>query len=160
MNSKNHIAAWLGSGLLIFAISSAASDDFKQWMQQQSAGVQTQKTEFQEYKDKRDKDFTAFLKAQWKAVDVVKGDVRDEEPKPDVMPVAPPISPPILPPGPVSTIPAQAPVAILVPEPSREPLPAVAPEQPPVVVAEGEPLGIDFYGKQIYAHFEHKFIIY
>ena len=40
------------------------------------------------------------------------------------------------------------------PEPSREPLPAVAPEQPPVVVAEGEPLVIDFYGKQIRFYYD------
>lgn len=37
--------------------------------------------------DERDREFTAFLKAQWQAVDLVKVNVRDEVPKPDVMPV-------------------------------------------------------------------------
>ncbi len=79
------------SCLLLSLISSgAAANDFQQWLQQQSQGVQAQKDEFKAYKDKRDKEFTSFLKSQWKAVDIVKGEVRDEEPKPDVMPLAPP----------------------------------------------------------------------
>ena len=59
-----------------------ASDDFRAWMQQQ------QQT-FQEYKDARDKEFTDFLKAQWKEMEVFAGIKRDETPKPVAMPVAP-----------------------------------------------------------------------
>ena len=85
--------------------------EFQQWMQQQSEGVTAQKKEFQEYKDKRDKEFTAFLKTQWKPVDIVKGEVLDESPKPVVMPVA---EPPPVPPAP----PAKKPVVISLPKPA------------------------------------------
>jgi hypothetical protein len=145
MKTKNHIAVLLGFGVLIYGMSSTANNEFQQWMQQQSEGVQTRKVEFQEYKDKRDKDFTAFLKAQWKAVDIVKGDVRDEEPKPDVMPVAPV--------EPVSKAPVDVPVAVSVPE--LEPKPVVVPEPRPAAVPKGESLNIDFYGKQIRFYYDN-----
>ena len=67
-------------GYFFYGASLSADNDFQQWKQQQAAGMQTQKAAFQEYKDKRDKDFSVFLKTQWKAVDVLKGSVRDEAP--------------------------------------------------------------------------------
>ena len=89
MNKKSCTSKWLSFSLLFIALSSSANSDIQQWMEQQAAGMQAQKKEFQEYKDNRDKEFTSFLKAQWKAVDIVKGEIRDKAPKPDVMPVAP-----------------------------------------------------------------------
>ena len=77
------------AGLMSICFHSQADDEFQRWMQQQSVGMQQQVKEFKEYKDKRDKEFAAFLKTNWKAVDLVKGEIRDGSPKPDVMPVAP-----------------------------------------------------------------------
>ncbi len=145
---KLKIFVFAGTGLIIFlGISSVnANDEFQQWMQQQSYGIQAQKKEFQEYKDKRDKEFVSFLKAHWKAVDIVKGKVRDEQPKPDVMPVAPA--------EPVSKKPAERPiekpVVISVPEP------VVIKKPPPVVTAKGKSLTIDFYGKQIRFYYDNR----
>ena len=59
------------------AIAVEKNGEFEQWMQQQSQGVQTQKKEFQEYKDKRDKEFTAFLKANWKAAKETNKQITD-----------------------------------------------------------------------------------
>ena len=106
--------------IIFFATQGSANSEFQQWMQQQSQGVSAQKKEFQEYKDKRDKEFTAFLKSQWKPVDIVKGEVLDEAPKPDVMPVAEP------PPAPTVT-PATKPVVISVPQPAPVKQPETAP---------------------------------
>ena len=72
----------LSGVIFIFTLSqpSYAEDDFAKWKKQ------TQDS-FQEYKDKRDKEFTAFLKMHWKEIDLLKGIERDPEPKPVVMPV-------------------------------------------------------------------------
>ena len=146
MEIKNILVAFLFSGLMFFCISGNASSEFQQWMQQQSQGVVAQKKEFQEYRDKRDKEFTAFLKAHWIAVDIVKGEVRDEEPKPDVMPVAK-IRPT---PGAVPDTPPEKPVIVTVPEPEpiKKPTPA------PVAVSKGRPVDVDFYGRQIRFYYD------
>lgn len=145
MNTKKIAVTCLFSTLTLFCVSSGANSEFQQWMQQQSQGVDAQKKEFQEYKDKRDKEFTDFLKAHWKAVDIVKGEVRDEAPKPDVMPVASP--------APVSPVVIEKPVAVTVPEP--EPEPVKKPVPAPVVVApKGRPVNIDFFGKQVRFYYD------
>ncbi len=126
----------------LFTVTSvAASSEFEQWKQQQSQGIQQQKKEFQEYKDKRDKEFTAFLKANWKQVDIVKGDVRDEEPKPDVIPVAPV--------KPVTAAPAAKPVLVSVPKPVVE-----EPVSAPVAKVKGEPVMVDFFGRQLRFYYD------
>ena len=86
---KHFVLAVTALSLASYVVSVDANNEFQQWMQEQSYGVEAEKKEFQEYKDKRDKEFTDFLKSQWTAVDIVKGEIRDEEPKPVVMPVAP-----------------------------------------------------------------------
>jgi len=123
---------------LLVSLPLLASSEFDKWMQQQSQGVVAQKKEFQEYKDKRDKEFTAFLKAQWKPVDIVKGEERDETPKPQVMPVASP--------APVVPEKIVKPVAVVVPRPVSVKKPVAA---PPVVAAKGRPVNINFFGKQL-----------
>jgi len=148
MNTKSRVISWAGFSLLFLSVACDAGNEFQQWMQQQAAGVDAQKKEFQEYKDKRDKEFTAFLKANWIAVDIVKGEVLDEEPKPDVMPVAP-MEPPVS----ILQKPEQQlpPVIIMVPEPEVivKPVPA-----PVVGVVKGSQLKIDFYGKQILFYYD------
>ena len=144
MNNKNHVVVCLGLSLLLCGLSAEAGTDFQQWMRQQSQGVEAQKKEFQEYKDKRDKEFTRFLKSQWKAVDIVKGDVRDEKPKPDVMPVARP--------QPVVRAPVnKKPVVVTVPRPVIVKAPVVAPV---VVAPKGKQLTINFYGKPLRFYYD------
>jgi hypothetical protein len=142
MKIKDIIITGLFPGLVFYCVVADANNEFQQWMQQQSQGVAAQKKEFQEYKDKRDKEFTAFLKAHWKAIDIVKGEVRDEQPKPDVMPVAP------LSPKPIA--PVEKPVVVVVPkpEPVKQPVPA------PAVITKGRSLNIDFYGRQLQFNYD------
>jgi len=61
---------------------SSNTAEFKQWMKQET-------TSFQEYRDKRDKEFTGFLKNQWKEMQTFQGLVRDKTPKPVHIPKAP-----------------------------------------------------------------------
>jgi len=127
-----------GVVLLVTSQFSYANDDYAAWKKQYQAS-------FQEYKDKRDKEFTTFLKLQWKEMDLLKGVVRDKAPKPVVMPVAKPQ--PVKPPQPVST-----PVVKDEPKPQIEPAPKPEPivsipdtpkpivEKPPVPVSKPEPV--------------------
>lgn len=143
MNTKKITATCLFSGLMLFCLPGGANSEFQQWMQQQSQGVAAEKKAFQEYKDKRDKEFTNFLKSQWKPVDIVKGEVRDEAPKPDVMPVAPV--------EPTPPTPAEKPVLVTVPKPvvTKEPVPA-----PLVVAPKGRPLTVDFFGRPLRFYYD------
>jgi len=129
------------TAIAVEVIAAEPNSEFEQWMQRQSQGLQTQKKEFQEYKDQRDKEFTAFLKANWKAVDIVEGDVRDESPKPVVMPVAPV--------KPVSIVPVKNPVIVSVPKPVVD-----KPVLAPVTSVKGKLLVVDFYGKQLRLYYD------
>jgi len=148
MNNKNCISICVGLSALFYGVTTGANNEFQQWMQQQSSGVEAQKKEFQEYKDKRDKEFTSFLKSQWKSVDLVKGDVRDEEPKPDVMPVAKP-EPTKKPIASPESIPV--PVVVTVPKPVIVKPPVIAPV---IVAPEGKSLTINFYGKRLRFYYD------
>lgn len=107
--------------LLLVCTPANSVNEFQQWKQQQQQS-------FQEYKDERDREFTAFLKQHWLEMELLKGFVRDEKPKPVVMPVAMPKPKP----QPTPT-PRPAPVA----EPGAEPV-----EQPPAKPVKPEPIVI------------------
>ena len=145
------------SSVLVMAVLSqpcSANDDYLKWKQQTQAS-------FQQYKDKRDKEFTSFLKMQWKEMDLLKGIERDPEPKPVVMPVAKPkpVKPPQPDPAPlVEDKPKPDPVAETAPVPEDKPepvvlkpitpLPVIQPVIPPepVVVRKGRKIAISYLG--------------
>ncbi|MBE9567992.1 MAG: hypothetical protein IMF14_04800 [Proteobacteria bacterium] len=156
MKIKYLLTASFGFGLTFYVAATSANADFQQWMQQQSQGVAAQKKEFQDYRDKRDKEFTVFLKAHWTAIDLLKGKVRDEAPKPDIMPVASPELP-----EPMSSKPDEPPVVVVVPEPEpvqQEPVQPGAAKKPvplpSAAVPEGKRLDINFYGKQLRFYYD------
>ena len=111
---------------------SIADDGFADYMKQQQ-------NEYQEYKDKRDKEFTSFLKSQWKELDVFSGVKRDPAPKPVVMPVAKPKPKPVAvvrpQPKPVDEALPTARPPIVRPQPIPERRPEQRPEQRPVIKA-------------------------
>jgi hypothetical protein len=104
--------------LMVLNAPVQAASEFEQWKMQQ------QQT-FQEYKDERDREFTDFLKKQWKEMELLRGFVRDEAPKPVKIPVAKP----------------QPPAPIAKPQPKPEPEPVKKPVEEPVQkpVAKPEP---------------------
>lgn len=138
----------------------SANDDFKKWLQQE-------KSSFQEYKDKRDKEFTAFLKTQWKEMELLRGFNRDESPKPVVIPVAKPR--PVKPPQPEEVKPVTRPVPKPVPEPVVMPVPApvlvptpalpiVKPVIPtePVARPKGRKITLIYYGSRLTFYYDPK----
>lgn len=144
--------------LLLLCSPANSVSEFEQWKQQQQQS-------FQEYKDERDREFTAFLKEHWREVELLKGFVRDQKPKPVVMPVAKP--------QPVKPQPKPAPVAEPVKKPVEDkPLPSVTPEpvvivpkpsvppKPAVVPVEqrkGIRTQVDYFGKRITFYYDPAF---
>jgi len=91
--------------VILLGQTAQAEDDFSKWKQEYQSS-------FQEYKDKRDKEFSSFLKAQWTEMELLRGVERDNTPKPAKVPVAKPQpkEPPIHLPEP-GRVPGPAPVA-------------------------------------------------
>ena len=139
------------SGIIFMAAVSQpsyAEDDFAKWKKQ------TQDS-FQEYKDKRDKEFTAFLKMHWKEMDLLKGIERDPEPKPVVMPVAKPK--PIKPPQPtplVKDAPKPEPVVLRPVAPAPLIKPVIPPE--PKVVRMGRKIIVSYLGGNYTFYYDPK----
>jgi hypothetical protein len=119
--------------------------EFEQWKQQQQQS-------FQQYKDERDREFTAFLKEHWRAIELQHGFVRDQQPKPVVMPVAKP-QPPIAEPQPIKKPAEEKPVVTITPEPS---LP-VQPAPIPPAQQKGLRTQVDYFGKAITFYYDPAF---
>ena len=147
-----------GLGLTAMVFASDRSE-FEKWMNQETQS-------YQEYKDKRDKEFTSFLKSQWKEMQTYQGLVRDKSPKPVVMPVAP--QPVVEPPRPiVKTVPRKPDdirkplfdkkpelkvpaVAVVKVPPIQPPPPSIVIKPVPVVqLPKGRMLEINFYGHNL-----------
>jgi hypothetical protein len=107
-----------------------AGDDFSSWYQRKMQ-------DFQAFQDERDREFTAFLKAHWRKMRLLYGVVRDETPKPRVIPKVKPQSRP----KPTPQLPRVRPP--VVPPPPPKPSPA------PVIPANGTRIKVAFYGHQL-----------
>ncbi|MDH5765832.1 MAG: hypothetical protein OEZ38_07440 [Gammaproteobacteria bacterium] len=136
--------------MLSTSLQANQSSEFNQWLKQE-------KESFQEYKDKRDKEFTQFLKTQWLEMQTMQGLVRDKIPKPYVMPVAAP-EPVKLPDKPVPKIvpdtrPEQIPSQEKIPD---EPVRPEAVKPVKVTLPEGKRVQIMFYGHDIQVSYDQK----
>ena len=119
--------------------------EFEQWMKQETGG-------FQQYKDKRDKEFTEFLKTQWREMQTFQGLVRDKVPKPAIIPVAKPE--PVKPPEkellPKVTV---KPPAVV--KPSAIKTPIIKPG-PMARLPEGKKIQLDFFGQSLAFSYDAK----
>lgn len=126
MSRQNKLTGFIlsATSAMLVCTSLYAEDDFQQWLQQE-------KSSFQQYKDERDKEFTEFLKTQWKEMELLRGFKRDESPKPVAMPVAKPQ--PVKPPKPEPVTRPAIPEPELIAKPVA-PVPVIAPKPEPVVL--------------------------
>jgi hypothetical protein len=133
-------------------VACAVTDDFKAFQEQQRQGVQQQRSEFQEYKEKQDSEFAEFLKSQWREFETFQGKVRIKEPKPKQVPVVVPVVPvaPIAKPPSTVTPPLVAPVRPPVAIPPVQPVvtPPPLPQPRPLPVAPNT-LELSFYGNPV-----------
>jgi len=116
---------WLMMSPFVFA-----GDDFASWQRQMMQ-------DFQEFKDERDREFTAFLKAHWREMRLLYGVVRDETPKPNVIPKVKSLDRY----KPTPQLPRVRPPVV---RPSRPKPPAVT-----VIPAKGTRITVAFYGHQL-----------
>jgi len=137
----------------VFPRLAVSADDFEAYKKQQQQGTQKIKAEFQEYKEKQDKEFADFLKTQWSEFETYSGKVRIKEPKPKQIPivaapkapVAPIPSPAVPAPAPVAPVPSPVVIA-----PVIQPItPPPAPPQPKPVPLAADTLEIMFYGNAV-----------
>jgi len=117
------------------------ADDMTDWYRQRTQDFQkfqgARDRQFQEFKDERDREFTAFLKEHWRKMRLLEGMVRDDTPKPDVIPKVKPIDRP----KPTPQLPR-----------IRPPAPVVVPPSPPpapVIPADGTRIKVTFYGHRL-----------
>jgi len=147
--NKTHVGL-IAICLLLVCAPAISVSEFDQWKHQQQQS-------FQQYKDERDREFTAFLKEHWRAIDLQKGFVRDQKPKPVVMPVAKPEPPK---PEPLSKPVEEEPGVTVRPEPV-----IITPEPPvpikPVPVQPRHQKGlrtrVDYFGKSFTFYYDPAF---
>jgi hypothetical protein len=124
-----YTAIWMILLLLPVSASSQNSNEFDQWKQQFL-------TEFDTYKDEIDRDFSEFLKAEWKKFPTQAGIERDPVPKPVEIPRDVP-----------RTVSIPKPVAPLdIPDPPEV---EIQPPLPTPAIAQGEKVGFKFLGHEI-----------
>ena len=142
--------------LFLFALPANSVNEFEQWKQQQQQS-------FQQYKDERDREFTAFLKEHWREMELLKGVVRDEKPKPVVMPVAKPQPPK---PEPVPEMRQLEKPVVEEPPVSVKPEPVTITPKPPVPVKpapvpaqlqKGIRTQVDYFGERITFYYDPAF---
>ncbi len=136
---------------LLFPLSAS---EYEQWLQQQTA-------EYDSYQDRQDKAFSSFLTKEWRNYQLSQGAVRDDNPKPVAMPVAPP------PPQPSDPELKQVPGQTLVmptvevkkiPRPSQVIKPAIPNTVLPTQNRKGSSLHFDFYGTPISLRYDKKIV--
>lgn len=144
----------VGSGSLISTAAVAAPDDFDAYRRQQEQGVRAVKKEFQEFKEKQDREFADVLKSQWRDFDTFQGKVRIKEPKPKVVPV---VAPPSVKPSlvPVEPTPEVRPVGPVKPVVSPPP-----PVQPPPKPVAADALQLEFFGNKVSFPFDSRWKTY
>ena len=149
------LCSFSGLSLSIFADSRA---EFEQWMNQETSS-------FQEYKDKRDKEFTSFLENQWKEMQTFQGLVRDETPKPVRIPKAPikkpsPVEPQIKPDSqkPLTESPRKVVPPVIVKVPTIKPLsaPVIVIPAPIIKQPKGLKIHLNFYGQNLDFYYDPK----
>jgi len=115
-----------------------AASEYEQW-------VESEQQSYQSFREKRDKAFSSYLQKQWETFTVFAGQVRDDTPKPDVVPTAPdmPTKKPSVPPPPPEPAPKE-PTA----KPEPEPTPDEVPEPPLTMKQEGLP--VTFLGHELH----------
>lgn len=146
---------------LSFTIIAENRSEFEQWLNNET-------TSFQEYRDKRDKEFTGFLNDQWKEMQTFQGLVRDKIPKPIKLPQAPvskvepqPVQKPVI----IDTKPQQkpvlveVPVIVSVPPIKPPPIKKIIKPIPVLVKPAGNKITIKFYGQNLVFYYDPKLVV-
>jgi hypothetical protein len=130
-------------------------ENLRKFKQQEDAGLGKMKGDFQDYVKMRDKEFSDFLKKEWKSYKVQEGKKVPEKPNPVTIPVYKP--------KPDQTIPGNRliPSRPLIPRDTSqvpEPLPVPPVRKPEIPDIAGTPVTIDFYGEPVHLVYDPSFL--
>jgi len=130
--------------LISFTIPAPAEQSFEDYVNKQFG-------EFQKFKEERDKEFTEFLKNQWKEFNALRGIDPDPVPKPDKIPQAEPQAPKDIPDSPKVT-------KKELPKPPKpepvEKIKPVVPAEEPGETTETSNVNFDFFDTQLKIYFD------
>ena len=140
-----------------FTIIADNRSEFEQWLSNETSS-------FQEYRDKRDKEFTGFLNDQWKEMKTFQGLVRDKTPKPIELPNAP-VS--IIETQPVpdnqktldNPVLVETPVIVSVPPVKPPSIQQSIKPDPVLSIPAGKKITLDFYGHDLVFYYDPKLIV-
>lgn len=132
MFRMQYVTGFVLTGIIATIVHASDRSEFEKWLTQE-------KQTFQEYRDKRDKEFTNFLKSQWKEMQTFQGLVRDKTPKPVNLPVAPEPKPAPKPVPPKPVVDAK-PKPTIDKKPVIEPQPTPKPVTPPLPIVKVPPI--------------------
>jgi hypothetical protein len=130
--------------LILGAAHSRAQDpDYQKWLQKEQE-------KYQQFKDERDKEFTDFLKREWKQMQAFHGLVPDETPKPVTMPV---YQPPPQKPKDTTSIPVKLKVVPPL-KTQNAPRPDLVPPLPPNKEKNQTSYEVPFFNTQVTLQFD------
>lgn len=118
--------------------------EFQQFKQEREAFIRQMEQQYKDYVAKRDKEFTEYLNRRWEEYQVFAGMIKDEKPKPKVIPdhdatapTPPPRTLPVsIPERPVIALPVPAPDIPIIQQPEPERFPTRS-------------ISFDFYGNRV-----------
>lgn len=156
---KSRLFVSTGGALLLFMAmhTNVASDDYRDWLREQSRGATEMDREYRTWRSEEDRQFSSHLQSQWQAFQVYRGKVRDPNPKPKQIPLAPVV---VKVPQGVEPTPLEKPVKQPPPaEPAVVPIePVVTPPPPPPRIKPAEVsqdrITLDFHGNPVTLPYE------
>ncbi|MDR4987769.1 MAG: hypothetical protein RG741_02880 [Bacteroidales bacterium] len=118
--------------------------EFQQFKREYEEFIQQMQQQYEDYVIRRDQEFTEYLNQRWEEYQVFTGAIKEEKPKPAVMPAHDPSMTPEVP----RTLPAQAPDPEITARPPATPdLPAIQKPEPERFPTRS--LSFMFYGNRI-----------
>jgi len=130
------------AGIIAAFSSVQAQQDYQKWLQ-------SQQSEFENFKDAHDKEFLEFLKKNWADFQVSKGIVPDSTPKPNIIPKAQPREV-------EETAPPNQPIVKPQPIPEQPAEPEIQSTPSPVKVKNAQKAKFRFFGNSLFAEYDNK----
>ena len=142
--------------ICLFIAGSILLPSWLQAQQEYQEWLKSQQSEFQNFRDERDKHFMEFLEKEWEDFQLSKGIVRDAAPKPDTIPKTTP--------APVAESDEKPEEQTVVeppplPEPEPEPPGVIETKPSPVKISNAKQARVDFFGRKVVVEYDPEMVV-
>jgi len=144
---KHFSVSLLLGAILIIPITVEAQQDYQKWLE-------SQQSEFQNFRDKRDQQFLEFLQKDWEDFQLSRGLVRNSVPKPDAIPKANPKDIPKQEPEPEDQPVVETPPSPEVDTVATDPSGVIESTPSPVKVSNAQQAKVEFFGNEIMIEYD------